>query len=121
MHNKLNKACRDMTQNLQNLVKAMHYGGDLSGLEQRDITAVPEGRAVARADRGCQEERHREGMDRDQLIKLIRTVKVNADLYDEIAKRVPSGITSTTGAGACHLVAHRGRAAWIAMTPISGL
>ena len=88
VHNKLNKACRDMTQNLQNLVKAMHYGGDLSGLEQRDITAIPKVAQslvpIADAKKSVTE-----GMDRDQLIKLIRTVKVNADLYDEIAKRVP--------------------------------
>ena len=83
--------CRDMTQNVQNLLKAVGYGADLTqfGLNKRDIetlhliskalvpianaksSVVPVGRSKAEID------------------TLAQEVEANAWLYDEIAKHMP--------------------------------
>lgn len=81
-------ACRDMTQNLNNMGKALEYGLELSGLEQRDIITIPK-LSKTLVPIANAKDTLTAGMDVEQLKQLVRTVKVNADLYDEIAKRVP--------------------------------
>lgn len=88
VHGQIYNDCRDMTQNLQNLVKAQEYGGDLSGLEDRDVATIPKIAKVLIPFANAKTS-FTDGMDLPALVKLVRTIKVHADLYDDIAKRVP--------------------------------
>lgn len=82
--------CRDMTQNVQNLVKAINYGADVKqfGFEDRDIVALPKLAktlvpiANAKAGVGV-------GLSKAEITTLVRTVDVNAKLYDQISSHVP--------------------------------
>lgn len=81
---------RDMSQCTRNIVKAIDYGGDLGGLEDRDIVTIPKlnkSLVVFGNNKG----NLADGKTKDDLVKMIRTVKMLADLFDEIGKRVPKG------------------------------
>ncbi len=84
----LSKAARKMTQNLKNILKAIDYGGDLGGLEDRDRVTIPKLNVSLQPianDSGDLAV----GKSKEELLRLIRTVKVHADLFDEIGKRLP--------------------------------
>ncbi len=86
--NQLTDACRDVTQNLQNRVKAFGYGADILGLEPRDKATLPK---VAKTLIPIANNKGSlfDGMDKAQMAQVIRTVKVNADLSDDISSRLP--------------------------------
>jgi hypothetical protein len=85
----LTDAARDMTQNTQNLVKAFGYGADITGLEDRDKVTIPKINKTL-VPIANHTDSLTTDMDKRQLALLIRTVKVTADLYDEIGKRIPT-------------------------------
>lgn len=82
--------CRDMTQNVQNMVKAINYGADLTqfGFQDGDVAALPKlARSlvpIANAKSGVAN-----GLSRAQAATLVRAVDVNAKLFDQIAGRAP--------------------------------
>lgn len=81
---------RDMTQNVMALVKAMNYGADLTqfGLQQRDVVTLPKiGETLtpwanAKASFTV-------GRPETALATMVKTLAVNAKLYDEIGGRLP--------------------------------
>lgn len=89
IHGRLYDACRDMTQNLANLLKAQKAGADLTrfGLEPRHVNVLP---TVAKSLIPIANAKSSvtDGKDLDQLKLLVRTVKVQADLFDNIASHI---------------------------------
>lgn len=86
----LRKACRDMSQNTGNLAKAVKAGGTIDGLEDRDVKTLPKlTTSLARVGNATSEDSVTGGLDRGGLAQLIRTVQTNAQLYDQIAGRLP--------------------------------
>jgi hypothetical protein len=87
---KINGTCRDMTQNIQNLVNAIGYGADLTqfGLQDRDVTTLPKLAKTlvpfANTSTGVGT-----GKSYKQMEEIVKLVDVNAKLYDQIAQRMP--------------------------------
>lgn len=83
-------ACRDMSQCTGNLAKVLKAGGTVPGLEDRDLKALPKlTSSLSRIGNAQNSASIVGGLDRGGLAQLIRTVQVNAQLYDQIAARLP--------------------------------
>lgn len=84
----LRACCRNMGQNVGNLLKAIKHGGDIPGIEPRDLDTLPKlHKTLSECGNTEREMELTGGMDKAAMVKLIRTIKANADLYDQIVDR----------------------------------
>jgi hypothetical protein len=83
--------CRDMTQNVQNLLKAVGHGADLTqfGLDERDIKTLHLISKALVPIANAKSSVVTVGKSKAEIDTLAQEVEANAWLYDEIAKHMP--------------------------------
>lgn len=88
--NAIRDDCRDMTQNISNLLRSLKNGGVVPGLEPRDITTLPKLAKTLVPYAGSQNGTDfTGGKSKAELAKIVKTIKANAQLFDQISDHLP--------------------------------
>lgn len=88
--NMLRDACRDMSQNMVNMKKMLDYGLDIPGFGDREAQTVPKLAKFLTPYANSQSGSvFTNGKSRAEMLQLIKTMKVQADLFDNVVAALP--------------------------------